>query len=68
MVDDGGGVIQNFVFEFLKASVVGIRRGSGSEDDAVTLGTLGEERRWRCGAMTDGGAAERERETAAAGA
>jgi hypothetical protein len=61
MVDDGGGVIQNFIFEFLKGLVVGIRRRSRSEDDAATLGTLGEERRWRCGTTTEGVITERER-------
>jgi hypothetical protein len=44
MVVGGGGVIQDFGFEFLKGSVVGIRYRSGSEDDAATLGTRDEER------------------------
>jgi hypothetical protein len=44
MVAGGGGVIQDFGFEFLKGSVVGIRYRSGSEDDAATLGTRDEER------------------------
>jgi hypothetical protein len=61
MVTGGGGVIQDFDFEFLKGSAVGIRYRSGSEDNAATLGTHGEEKRRRRGAMTDDGTNERER-------